>query len=98
MRNDIVNFKKLFMDTGENTGYEEGKLTEAIEDKTARLSSDTFLVASIAAMGISFLAFSILKKKHTGLFLGQWVAPFLLMGIYNKLVKQRGHDMDEWAS
>jgi hypothetical protein len=26
------------------------------------------------------------------LFVGQWAAPFLILGIYNKLVKQRGSD------
>jgi len=26
------------------------------------------------------------------LFVGQWAAPFLLLGIYNKMVKQHGSD------
>ena len=26
------------------------------------------------------------------LFIGQWAAPFLILGIYNKLVKQHGSD------
>jgi len=29
------------------------------------------------------------------LFIGQWAAPVLLMGVYNKLVKQQGHDWDD---
>jgi integrase len=29
-------------------------------------------------------------KKHASLFVGQWAAPFLLMGVYNKMVKQHG--------
>jgi hypothetical protein len=32
------------------------------------------------------------KHKRTALFVGQWVAPFLLFGIYNKIVKAQGHD------
>jgi hypothetical protein len=31
-------------------------------------------------------------KDHLALFIGQWVAPFLLLGIYNKMVKQHGSD------
>jgi hypothetical protein len=31
-------------------------------------------------------------KKHETLFVGQWVAPFLILGIYNKMVKQHGSD------
>ena len=33
--------------------------------------------------------------KHQGaLFVGQWAAPFLLMGVYNKMVKQHGSDAE----
>jgi hypothetical protein len=32
------------------------------------------------------------KKHPEALFVGQWVAPFLLLGIYNKMVKQHGSD------
>jgi hypothetical protein len=32
------------------------------------------------------------KKDHHALFVGQWAAPFLLLGIYNKMVKQHGSD------
>jgi hypothetical protein len=42
-------------------------------------------------MGTS-LTLKLLKQDHLALFVGQWAAPFLLLGIYNKLVKQQGHD------
>ena len=45
-------------------------------------------IASIAAS----MAFQASKRDHGALFVGQWVAPFLLLGIYNKLVKQHGSD------
>jgi hypothetical protein len=33
------------------------------------------------------------KKEHSALFFGgQWAAPFLLLGVYIKLVKQLGFD------
>jgi hypothetical protein len=31
-------------------------------------------------------------KREDGLFVGQWVAPFLLFGVYNKIVKVAGYD------
>ena len=31
-------------------------------------------------------------NRHAALFVGQWVAPFLLLGVYNKIVKVAGPD------
>ncbi len=74
-----------------NQQRDEGKVTKAIENQTAKLPSDTFLWASIGAMGLS-LALQCLGKKHVSLFIGQWAAPFLLFGVYNKIVKVEGND------
>ena len=74
-----------------NTRHREGTVAKNIEEQTAKLPSDTFLWASVAAMGVS-LTLKLMGKKPTALFIGQWAAPFLLFGIYNKLVKQLGHD------
>lgn len=70
----------------------EGKIARNIEEQTSKLPSDVFLWASIGAMSAS-LILQLMKQKHVSLFIGQWAAPFLLFGIYNKLVKQQGHDM-----
>jgi hypothetical protein len=72
----------------------EGKVAKAIEEQTAKLPSDTFLWASIAAMGVS-LTLKMLGRGNTALFIGQWAAPFLLFGVYNKIVKTEGHDKDD---
>ncbi|HEY9008047.1 hypothetical protein [Ohtaekwangia sp.] len=74
-----------------NTSHKEGKLAKAIEEQTAKLPSDTFLWASFAAMAGS-LTLKVCKLNHMALFVGQWAAPFLLLGIYNKIVKTEGHD------
>jgi len=42
-------------------------------------------------MGVS-LVMQATGKKHGSLFIGQWAAPFLLFGVYNKLVKVAGSD------
>jgi hypothetical protein len=75
----------------QNTEHSEGKVAKAIEEQTAKLPSDLFLWAALGSMGVS-LTLKIMQKKHTALFVGQWAAPFLLLGIYNKLVKLEGHD------
>lgn len=72
----------------------EGHVTELIEDKTAQVPSTVFLAAALASMGVS-LVLKCLKKPHTALFVGQWAAPFLLLGIYNKIVKTSGHDEED---
>lgn len=69
----------------------EGKLARAIEEQTAKLPSDVFLWSAVGAMAAS-LTLKLLKQEHMSLFVGQWAAPFLLLGVYNKLVKLEGHD------
>lgn len=74
-----------------NTDYKEGKVAKAIEEQTAKLPSDVFLWAALGSMGVS-LTLKLMGDKHNSLFIGQWAAPFLLLGLYNKIVKLQGHD------
>jgi len=74
-----------------NPQHQEGPVARAIEEQTAKLPSDIFLWTSLSAMAVS-LTLQLFGKRHTSLFLGQWAAPFLILGMYNKLVKQNGHD------
>lgn len=78
----------------ENQNHKEGKTTKLIEKETSKLPSDVFLYAALGSMAAS-LTLKILDKRNTSLFVGQWAAPFLLLGVYNKLVKQRGHDKED---
>ena len=73
------------------TSPNEGRLTREVEDQTAKIPSMVYLGAAIASMGVS-LALKCLGHKHNALFVGQLAAPFLLMGIYNKIVKTEGND------
>ena len=82
------------MNTDFNLEHREGKVAKAIEKQTSKIPSDVFLWASFASMAASaILQFS--TKKKESLFVGQWAAPFLLLGIYNKMVKQWGHDHED---
>ena len=79
------------MGTNNNPQHQEGPVARAIEEETAKLPSDIFLWTSLSVMAVS-LTLHLFGKKHTSLFIGQWAAPFLILGMYNKLVKQHGHD------
>lgn len=72
----------------------EGPVAEAIESQTAKIPSDVFLWAALGSMATS-ATLKCLGKSHTALFVGQWAAPFLLLGIYNKIVKTEGHDRQD---
>lgn len=76
-----------------NPGRNEGQVAKAIESQTAKIPSDFFLWTSVGAMAAA-LALKLMKRDHIALFIGQWAAPFLLFGIYNKIVKLEGHDSE----
>jgi len=70
---------------------QEDQVTAAIEKVTARIPSSIYLAAALASMAVS-VSFKIAKKNDIALFVGQWAAPFLILGMYNKLVKIHGSD------
>lgn len=75
------------------SGASEDQFTGMIESKTSRIPSTAYLTAALGSMA----AAAILKatgKNQWALFVGQWAAPFLLLGVYNKLVKQHGSDRE----
>ncbi len=70
---------------------QEDQITAAIEKVTSKVPSSIYLGAAIASI-IGSVCFQAANKKHEALFIGQWVAPFLILGLYNKMVKQHGSD------
>lgn len=70
---------------------QEDQITAAIENVTAKIPSSVYLGAALASMAVS-VGFKIQKKTDMALFIGQWAAPFLILGLYNKMVKQHGSD------
>jgi hypothetical protein len=71
--------------------HREGPVARNIEEQTAKLPSDVYLWASVGCMATAAIL-QIARQKHASLFFGQWVAPILIMGLYNKIVKTHGHD------
>ncbi|CAN5706275.1 hypothetical protein BH20VER1_BH20VER1_20620 [soil metagenome] len=77
--------------TATRENHSEGFLAKSIEEQTARLPSDTFLWLAFASIGTS-LTLKLTGRDKDALFVGQWAPTFLLLGVYNKLVKQLGSD------
>jgi hypothetical protein len=69
----------------------EDQFTALLESQTSALPTSLFLGAAFASI-IGSLSLRLSGKKEEALFVGQWAAPFLLLGIYNKMVKQHGSD------
>ena len=74
-----------------NLTHKGGEFTKAIENQTAKASPNLYLVGAISAIGIS-LALKLMGKRDNAQFVGQWVAPILLLGVYDKLAEQSDND------
>jgi hypothetical protein len=69
----------------------EDTVTKTIESQTAVIPSVAFLGLAIGAMALS-LAFLAAGRRNIANFIGQWAPTILIMGLYNKMVKQHGSD------
>ncbi|HLK96628.1 MAG TPA: hypothetical protein VK364_02565 [Hymenobacter sp.] len=74
-----------------NPQHDEGPVAKAIEQQTAKLPSDIFLWAGLGTLVTAAYVFST-GKKQEALLIGQWAAPILIQGLYNKVVKLEGSD------
>jgi hypothetical protein len=78
-------------------GTAEDRFTGAIESQTSRIPSSGYLAAAFGAIAASSIL-KIVGKDDWALFVGQRPAAFLLMGVYNKMVKQHGSDAHSQAA
>jgi len=76
---------------GAREEHREGPIARSIEQQTAKLPSDTFLWAALGSIGIA-LFFQYTGDDRKANFVGHWAPTFLLLGIYNKLVKLHGSE------
>jgi hypothetical protein len=76
------------------TMHKEGKVAKAIESQTSKLPSDIFLWSGLSCLAAGF-AMQVTKQRHLGLMIGLCAAPLLIMGLYDKTVKQLGHDVTD---
>lgn len=75
-----------------NEDHEEGKMTKAIENQTSKIPSGVYLALSIGSMVLSAAFLMTLKRKDMANFVGLWAPTFLILGLYNKIVKTEGSD------
>ena len=71
----------------------EDRVTGTIESVTSQAPSSLFLGLALGSMVVS-AALKFSDKDDWALFVGQWAAPLLIMGIYNKMVKQHRSDAE----
>lgn len=69
----------------------EGNTTKRIESWTTKIPSAAFLGLALGSIALS-ASFRLQGRKNDAQFVGQWVSPILIMGLYNKLVKLQGSE------
>jgi hypothetical protein len=77
--------------TSPEPSQREGSVARTIEQQTAKIPSDWFLWAALGSIGAS-LIFTITGAQKKANFIGQWAPTFLILGMYNKMVKLHGSD------
>lgn len=85
----VGEMRQTFLGNAEK--HSEGTVARAIEHQTAALPSDVFLWAAVGSI-VGSLALNMSGKQHQALFVGQWAPTFLILGLYNKIVKVAGSD------
>jgi hypothetical protein len=71
--------------------HSEGVVARSIEHYTAQMPSDWFLWAGGASI-VASATLHLLGRKEDAQFVGHWAPTFLILGLYNKLVKVAGSD------
>jgi hypothetical protein len=71
--------------------HREGVIARSIEQQTAKMPSDWFLWAALGSVGLT-LAFELAGDEKKANFVGHWAPTFLILGLYNKMVKLHGSD------
>jgi len=72
-------------------GQREDDFTGAIESQTSKLPSTAYLGMALGSIAAS-ATLKAIGRNEWALFVGQWAPTFLILGMYNKLVKQLGSD------
>jgi hypothetical protein len=93
---DMTRIANMAREAMEHGDHREGRIARAIEDQTAKLPSDTFLWAALGAIAVS-ASLQFMGNRQVSNFVGQWAPTFLILGLYNKMVKQLGSDRTENA-
>jgi len=72
----------------------EDQYTKSVEQYTAAIPSSTYLGIAVGAMALSLIC-QMTGRGKWGNFIAQWVPTWLIIGVYNKLVKLEDHDQTD---
>ncbi|MFA9479909.1 hypothetical protein ACERK3_16620 [Phycisphaerales bacterium AB-hyl4] len=78
-------------DTSTADRHAEGRVAKSIEQRTSELPSDLFLWAAGGSIVLSLLL-RMMGRTDDANFVGHWSPTFLILGMYNKLVKLLGSE------
>lgn len=67
----------------------EGPRTRKLEQLTSSMPSSTWLIAAGASI-LGSLVLKLMGRSQTAIFVGEWAPTFLILGLYNKVVKVAG--------
>jgi hypothetical protein len=90
-RNFMHDVLELEPRTEASSEHREGVVARTIEQQTAKLPSDFFLWAALGSIGGS-LALALWGDTRKANFVGQGAPTFLILGLYNKMVKLHGSE------
>ncbi|MBC7692611.1 MAG: hypothetical protein H7222_12680 [Methylotenera sp.] len=82
--------KNVVKDVSENKEHKEGAFTKRVESQTAKVPSIGYLGLAVGSMVLSAGLVIFAERKEYANFVGLWAPAFMLLGIYNKLVKLEG--------
>jgi len=89
--------EKAPINTDQSREPTEDEFTKNIEEYTASIPSSVYLAVAVGAMGLSLLC-QVAGQGKWGNFIAQWVPTWLIIGLYNKVVKLEGHDQTDRGS
>jgi hypothetical protein len=69
----------------------EDKFTKFVKQSSAVMPSSAYLGVAVGAMMLSLIC-QLTGRSKWGNFIAQWVAVWLVIGVYNKLTKFEDHD------
>lgn len=93
----MENYTQTTLGDGPSMQPTEDRFTKTVEEYTGAIPSSAYLGIAVGAMGLSLLC-QITGQGKWGNFIAQWVPTWLIIGLYNKMVKLEGHDQRDRGS
>jgi hypothetical protein len=90
----MENYQEASLGGEQSPKSTEDEFTKTIEEYTASIPSSAYLGVAVGAMGLSLLC-QVAGRGKWGNFIAQWVPTWLIIGLYNKMVKVEGHDQTD---